>query len=148
MIHHLVAWLALRGVAKIPGAIRDGLSGPSREQRDEAEKHAAAMRQMMAQAAQERSLRKARLAEDRRKGLILPPEQAAALYHKGMDYWHGTFLIRQDRRKAAEFIRQAARNGDENARMMAKMNGWNFCSRTRLRRTSSVGGSLRLSSRP
>jgi len=44
----------------------------------------------------------------------------------GMDYWRGTFLIRQDRGKAAEFIRQAARNGDENARMMANMQGWNF----------------------
>jgi hypothetical protein len=43
-----------------------------------------------------------------------------------MDYWNGTFLIRQDRAKVAEFTRQADRNGDENARMMANMNGWNY----------------------
>lgn len=100
--------------------------GPTREERDRAEKHVAAMQQLKAQATQERSLREARLEEDRRKGLILPPEQAAALYRKGMDYWNGTFLIRQDRAKAAELIRQAARNGNENARMMANMNGWDY----------------------
>ena len=110
-------------VRKTAGVFRPG---PTREDRAQAEKHVAAVRHMQAQAAQERSLREARLMKDRRKGLILPPEQAAALYQKGMDYWNGTFLIRQDRAKAAAFIRQAARNGNENARMMANMNGWDF----------------------
>jgi TPR repeat protein len=99
---------------------------PTREERTQAERHVAAMRQMKAQATQEQSAREAQLEEQRRKGLILSPEQAAALYRKGMDYWHGTFLTRQDRTKAAELIRQAARNGDENARMMANMNGWPY----------------------
>ena len=115
---------ASRWVAKKTGDLLR--PGPTREEREQAEKHVATMRHMQAQAAQERSRREARLEQERRKGLLLPTEQAAALYRKGMDYWNGTLLIRRDRTIAAEFIRQAARNGDENARMMANMNGWDF----------------------
>ena len=123
MIQHLIAWLALRGATKVPGFIRDNLSGPSHKQRAQ---HAAEVREKRAEAGRAATRREERRQEDARKGLVLPPREAAALYQKGMDYWHGSFLIRQDRAKAREFICQAARNGDENARMMANMNGWDY----------------------
>ncbi len=110
----IVVWAALRRVAQ--KATDVFAPRPSAQQLDQWEQQAAALRQMKTQTTQERVQREAQLAEDRRKGLLLPPEEAEVLYQEGMTYWH-----RGNKLKAAELISRAARNGNENARVMANM---------------------------
>lgn len=115
----IAVWAALRRVAQKTTEVF--APRPSARQREQWEQQATVMRQMKAQAAQERVQREAQLAEVRRKGLLLPPAEAKALYQEGMTHWR-----RGNQQQAAELISRAARNGNENARVMANMHGIAF----------------------
>lgn len=110
----IVVWAALR--ATVQKTTEFFTPGPTAEQREQSQQHIAAMRYLKDEVKLERRRREAKLAEERQKGLLLPLEQAEALYQQGMIHWH-----RGEKQQAAKLISRAARNGNENARVMTNM---------------------------